>query len=648
MNRQVFANRLGIRTAVFLFLALFGMVWGMGTAVAEPAAPMVAISLAGGRYAQDFDTLANTGTGSVVPDGWAFLETGTNANTTYTAGTGSSNTGDTYSFGASSSTERAFGGLLSGSLNPTIGVEFQNDTGDAIISLAIAYNCEQWRLGTTGRIDRLDFQYSTDATSLNTGTWNDVDSLDCLTTDISGTAGARDGNNSTYRTAVSAVISGLNIADSSTFWLRWTDFNASGSDDGLAIDDFVMLVPTYQTINLDGTVNDNEWGSAILGAASSTTFATTWDATNLYFGVRGGFNPANDFLAVGIDLDPTNEATNTGGTAEFCGATFPSENKPDYILKLRQGSGDNYLREGFDWNGSSWVSVGGNYDGGGFGDVNWQDANQFDFSGTTDYELKIAKSLLGIADNSAPIGIYLWLCNSAAPERLFNAWPPENNNAYNASLQFLYAHTRFASTDAGRFPDTYGTRVAWATNTLSTDSTAYNFFGEDDASANPWLRMATTATGAGGASCTVRAKMVGNNSFNNPPFVGINRYVDFTLTACTDLEVDVQMRYETAELNGIDEATTTFYRCAALPCAASWAQVSAGSYTRDAANNNLLLTAVPQTQFSFWTISDSVDAPTAVTLQSLTAQTNTPGLAWLALLLVAAAALVGWRFAVRK
>src|SRR5436190_10558897 len=43
-------------------------------------------------YTQNFDTLANTGTSSTVPAGWDFSESGTNGNTTYSAGTGSGNT----------------------------------------------------------------------------------------------------------------------------------------------------------------------------------------------------------------------------------------------------------------------------------------------------------------------------------------------------------------------------------------------------------------------------------------------------------------------------------------------------------------------------------------------------------------------------
>ncbi|MFZ2630880.1 MAG: hypothetical protein WA081_07485, partial [Desulfosalsimonadaceae bacterium] len=94
-----------------------------------------------------------------------FLETDDNANTLYTAGDGSSNTGDTYSFGATGSSERAFGTLLSGSLVSTVGASFTNNTGQMISSLLITYAGEQWRQGAVRtETDRLDFQYSTDAT----------------------------------------------------------------------------------------------------------------------------------------------------------------------------------------------------------------------------------------------------------------------------------------------------------------------------------------------------------------------------------------------------------------------------------------------------------------------------------------------------
>jgi predicted extracellular nuclease len=196
------------------------------------------VSLAGGAYTQNFNTLAITGTSGTLPAGWLFSESGTNANALYTAGTGSSNTGDTYSFGTASNVERALGGLQSGSLIPTIGAAFTNNTGGTVTSLAIAYTGEQWRLGATGRADRIDFQYSLNATSLTTGTWTDVNNLDFTGPITAGTVGALDGNLAANRTSLSFTITGLSIANGATFYIRWSSFDASGADDGLAVDDF--------------------------------------------------------------------------------------------------------------------------------------------------------------------------------------------------------------------------------------------------------------------------------------------------------------------------------------------------------------------------------------------------------------------------
>lgn len=192
-----------------------------------------------GSYSQDFDGLALSGSSSVVPAGWAFAEAGSNANTTYTAGTGSSNAGDTYSFGAAGSTERAFGGLQSGSLTPTIGAEFVNGTGATLTALTIAYTGEQWRVGSANRADRLDFQISFNATSLTTGTWTDVNALD-FNAPLSATTGAKDGNAAANRAAIGGTVSGLSIAAGATFWIRWASSDASGADDGLAVDDFTL------------------------------------------------------------------------------------------------------------------------------------------------------------------------------------------------------------------------------------------------------------------------------------------------------------------------------------------------------------------------------------------------------------------------
>ena len=195
------------------------------------------------EYTQDFNTLASTPEGGTadtgIPNGWVFVEFNSNADTNYRIDDGSGNTGDTYSYGPEGDNDRAFGALNSGSLQTTIGVKFQNNTGGTIGELSIQYYCEQWRQGATGRTDRMDFQYSVDATSVidGTATWTDFDDLDCTGTDT-GSTGAKDGN--ITKTLINANITGLSIDNGNTFWLRWKTHDASGADDGLAIDDFVM------------------------------------------------------------------------------------------------------------------------------------------------------------------------------------------------------------------------------------------------------------------------------------------------------------------------------------------------------------------------------------------------------------------------
>ncbi len=198
----------------------------------------ISLTAIGTPYSQNFDSLVASGTSSAVPAGWAFSEAGTNANATYTAGTGSSTTGDTYSLGAAAATDRAFGGLLSGTLIPTIGAAFTNNTNNVINTLAIAYTGEQWHLGAARRVDRLDFQYSLDATSLTTGRWTDVDPLDFTAPVTVATVGALDGNAAANRSLVSSSIGSLAIPNGATFWIRWNDFDATGSDDALGVDSF--------------------------------------------------------------------------------------------------------------------------------------------------------------------------------------------------------------------------------------------------------------------------------------------------------------------------------------------------------------------------------------------------------------------------
>ncbi|MCG6118606.1 MAG: endonuclease [Aquimonas sp.] len=226
-----------------------------------------AVDFSGG-YSQDFDSLENSGTtGTALPPGWAFAESGSNANASYGIDNGSSMSGNTFSYGSTGSPERALGALLSGSLNSRFGMQLVNRTGGSLSSLGLSYTGEQWRLGTAGREDRLDFEYSLDATSLTTGTWTAVTELRFVAPVTAGTVGALDGNAGPNRVAINGEITGLNWGVDQVLWIRWVDFNAASNDDGLAIDDLVIgTLADVPPVLLSTTPTNNASGVAVTQA----------------------------------------------------------------------------------------------------------------------------------------------------------------------------------------------------------------------------------------------------------------------------------------------------------------------------------------------------------------------------------------------
>ncbi len=281
-------------------------------------------------YPQDFNGLGITSSTGVTGgslnvvsptlNGWYFLETGSNLNLNITASTGSSGTGDTYNFGTTSAVDRTLGGLQSGNLNPTIGFYVTNNTGSVITSLTISYTGEQWRLGTIGRLDKLDFQYSQNATALNNGNWIDADVLDFIAPVTSGLTGSLNGNTVGNNSAITNIITGLYIPNASNFFIRWSDFDATGAEDGLGIDDLTLTagvaIPSTDYFRTAGTGNwtdiltwesstDNTtWGPAtVIPTASAKTISIKAGHTVNY----AAFLPVNEVvIESGGTLDFTN------------------------------------------------------------------------------------------------------------------------------------------------------------------------------------------------------------------------------------------------------------------------------------------------------------------------------------------------------
>jgi len=250
----------------------------------------ISLTALGTAVTENFDTLSNTAgstTNTTLPAGWYITETGGGArdNEQYAVDTGGSTTGDIYSYGSAAATDRALGELRSGTLIPLFGAKFTNNTGATITSLDISYVGEQWRFGGVHSTvpDRLDFQYSVNATDLSTGTYLDANALDFNPPVTAGTAGALDGNNAANRTAISSTITGLSIPAGATFFIRLNDVDATGADDGLAIDNF-SLTPQGAAPNTAPSITPpaNPIATVAMNAAPFTVGLTGSDDGNIF------------------------------------------------------------------------------------------------------------------------------------------------------------------------------------------------------------------------------------------------------------------------------------------------------------------------------------------------------------------------------
>lgn len=263
-----------------------------------PSAP-IGLTQANVPYEQNFDSLATSGTTNVLTiPGWEILEM-PSGDGLYRAGTGAGSTADTYSFGYTA--DRALGGLRNGTLIPTFGASFVNNTGESITTLDIAYTGEQWRLGTAARADRIEFGYSMDASSLSTGTWTQVPGL-YFTSPNTTAEGSIDGTLPANRLRKTARLAGLSIPNGGTFYIRWTDFDASGADDGLAVDDFSITAVATPALTINNA-SSSEGQSGTKNLAFAVVLSKPAPPGGVTFDIATADGTAQDGSTAGEDAD---------------------------------------------------------------------------------------------------------------------------------------------------------------------------------------------------------------------------------------------------------------------------------------------------------------------------------------------------------
>lgn len=242
----------------------------------------------GAAVAQNFDSLATTGTGSwtnsaTLPGLYMYYSTAFNAGSGRVTGgidspTGSwtapsqyltsptANTGSRmWSYGASGSSDRALGTLAGSTetVNPGdwfYALVLRNNTGATLTEFTLSYTGEQWRqagINTSGSLSglpspaqKLGFSYlvaptftpDTDIpTSGGLGSYTAASALDFVTPTVgnTGSASVLDGNAAANRTLISSTIT-ADWAAGDYLILRWWDDDDNGNEHGLAIDDLTF------------------------------------------------------------------------------------------------------------------------------------------------------------------------------------------------------------------------------------------------------------------------------------------------------------------------------------------------------------------------------------------------------------------------
>ena len=261
------------------------------------------ISALASAVTQNFNTLASSGTSSAMPARWYFLESGSAADGNFTASSTASS-GDTYSMGSTSNSERALGSIRTGTFNSTYGVALRNTTGSTITTLVVSYTGETWRVGSASRVDTIDFAYSTDATTLANGSWTDVNQLDYAN------PGQATGNGALqHSSAIAHTITGLSIPNNAVFFLRWTDADATGSDDMMGIDDVSITGLGNPAMTLNGV------GSNVDSSDFTTTYGTA--SASQTFTIAGSNLQGDITATAGAGFEVSSDGSTYGSTATF-------------------------------------------------------------------------------------------------------------------------------------------------------------------------------------------------------------------------------------------------------------------------------------------------------------------------------------------
>ncbi len=241
----------------------------IGLAAATLAGAHAQIAFNIGTYSEDFNSMPSTGNATYPTawSGWKVSGTGTlpassvitsATSPAFTTDNGTGTSGTVYNYGLNAGSNRSLGSISSGTTVPAFGVSLTNNSGITLTAsdLTMGFTARQWRTGSSSTANETwAFSYKIGGNLTDLTGWTSLASFninEILTT--STVAGPVDGLASGNFTVLSPqTFTGLTWNAAEVLHLRWVDSNDTGTDAGMAIDDFSLTaVPEPQVFALIG------------------------------------------------------------------------------------------------------------------------------------------------------------------------------------------------------------------------------------------------------------------------------------------------------------------------------------------------------------------------------------------------------------
>ncbi|MBW0176350.1 T9SS type A sorting domain-containing protein [Sediminibacterium sp.] len=172
--------------------------------------------------------------------GWYILQIdGSQPNTNFSVSTGSATGSGVYSYGASGNANRSLGSLASGTGVYGFGLILKNETGLILNRIQIRFLATQWRKGGSGNKNTWRFGYQQgDTVRPATDTSIKDSRFDFGSIHSSTGATTLNGHQPANQVWIEDSINTIFWLPGQELLLQWTDFDETGSDDAMAIDDF--------------------------------------------------------------------------------------------------------------------------------------------------------------------------------------------------------------------------------------------------------------------------------------------------------------------------------------------------------------------------------------------------------------------------